>query len=45
VYHAMSGWGWFWMTLMPILWIAMLGAVVYLAVRLGNRHEGHDGHA
>ena len=36
-----SGWGWLWMTFMMVFWIAVLGGVIYAAVRLGQRspHE------
>ena len=37
MYGHMTGWGWLWMTLMPLVWIALLGAVIYVAVRLANR--------
>ena len=40
MYHWMSGWGWVWMTFMMVFWIALLGAVVYLAVRLAQRPPG-----
>jgi hypothetical protein len=39
----MSGWGWFWMTLVPVFWIIVIGAVVYVAVRLGHQHERSGG--
>jgi hypothetical protein len=40
MYHWMDSSGWFWMSFMMIFWIVLLGAVVYIAVRLanGNRH-------
>ena len=37
VVHWMDGWDWAWMSFMMVLWIVLLGAVVYIAVRLGNR--------
>ena len=40
MYHWMGGWGWFWMTFMTVFWVAVLGAVVYAAVRLGQRPPG-----
>jgi len=42
MYHWMDGWGWFWMTFTTVFWIVVLGAVVYVAVRLAQRppHEG-----
>lgn len=33
----MDGWSWFLMTFMMIVWIVLLGAVIYIAVRLGQR--------
>jgi choline-glycine betaine transporter len=38
----MNGWDWVWMSFMMVFWIAVLGAVVYAAVRLGQRppHKG-----
>ena len=33
-YH---GWSWFWMLPMMLLWVLVLGAVIYAAVRLANR--------
>ncbi len=36
-----SGWDWFWMIPMMLLWILVLGAVVYAAVRLAN-HDSHQ---
>ena len=36
--HAwIDGWGWFWMALMMALWVVLIGAVVYIAVRLAQR--------
>ncbi len=35
--HDMAGWDWIWMTFMMGFWIALLGAVVYIAVRLAQR--------
>lgn len=36
--HAwMVGWSWFWMSFMMIFWIVVLGAIVYVAVRLAQR--------
>jgi len=32
-----DGWGWFWMTFMMALWVVLIGAVVYIAVRLAQR--------
>ena len=36
MYHWMDATGWFWMSFMMIFWIVLLGAVVYVAVRLAN---------
>jgi heme/copper-type cytochrome/quinol oxidase subunit 2 len=33
----MNGWDWLWMTLMMGFWLVVLGAVIYLAVRLAQR--------
>jgi hypothetical protein len=39
VYHHMNdGWDWFWAIPMMLLWIAVLGGVVYVAVRLALQH-------
>ena len=42
MYHWMDDSGWFWMSLMMIFWVVVLGTVVYVAVRLanGNRRSG-----
>jgi len=40
MYWHMKGWGWAWMTAMPMVWIAILGVAVYVAVRLANRDSG-----
>jgi cytochrome bd-type quinol oxidase subunit 1 len=37
MYHWMDGSVWLWMTFMMIFWIALLGAVVYVAVKLANK--------
>lgn len=44
MYHYMYGdwnsdWDWLWMTVMMLLWVAVLGGVVYAAVRLGLQHS------
>jgi len=31
-----DGWDWFWMVPMMLVWIVLVGAVVYAAVRLAN---------
>ena len=33
----MNNGGWFWMTLMMIFWVVLMGAVVFVAVRLAQR--------
>jgi len=36
--HAwIDGWDWVWMTFMMGFWVVLLGAVVYVAVRLAQR--------
>jgi hypothetical protein len=37
MYHWTDGWGWLWMTFVMVLWVVVLGAVVYAAVRLAHR--------
>ena len=37
MYHWMNNSGWFWMSCMMVFSIIVLGAVVYLAVRLAQR--------
>jgi len=37
--HMSNGWSWFWMVPMMLLWIIVLGGVVYAAVRLANQHS------
>jgi hypothetical protein len=32
-----NGWDWLWMTLMMGFWLVVLGAVIYIAVRLAHR--------
>lgn len=37
--------GWAWMAFMPLLWIVLIGAVVWAVVRLTRRPSGlEDGH-
>ncbi|WP_372735159.1 SHOCT domain-containing protein [Nocardioides sp.] len=39
------GWGWGWMMLMPLLWIALLGVIVWAVVHLsgsGDRRAPRD---
>jgi flagellar biogenesis protein FliO len=43
MYHWMTGWSWFWMASMMVFWIAVLGAVVYLVVRVAQRPPGGPG--
>lgn len=31
-----DGWGWFAMTFMMVFWVALLGLVVYIAVKLAQ---------
>ena len=33
----MNNWDWFWMTFMVVFWVVVLGAVVFIAVRLAQR--------
>ena len=33
----MSGWDWLWMSFLMVFWIAVIGGVVYAAVRLATR--------
>ncbi|MGH3141975.1 MAG: hypothetical protein ACRDO9_02420 [Gaiellales bacterium] len=37
VMHWMDGWDWFWMSFMMVFWAVVLGAVVYVAVKLATR--------
>jgi len=42
MYHHMNdsnGWDWLWMVPLMLLWIAVLGGVVYAAVRLAIQHS------
>jgi hypothetical protein len=32
-----GGWDWFWMIPMMLVWIVLIGSIVYAAVRLANR--------
>jgi hypothetical protein len=36
--HMNDGWYWLWMVPMLLLWLAVLGGVVYAAVRLALQH-------
>ena len=46
MYHHMygyhDGWDWFWMAPLMLLWVAVLGGVVYGAVRLALKHGGRS---
>jgi choline-glycine betaine transporter len=35
--HWDNGWDWYWMVPMMLAFVLVLGAVIYTAVRLGNR--------
>lgn len=38
-----DGWDWVWMTAMMAVWIVLIGAAVYGAVRLAQRdHHDHE---
>jgi hypothetical protein len=37
MYHWMNGWSWLWMSFMMVFWVVVLGAVVFIAVRLAQR--------
>lgn len=37
--HWMDGSDWFWMSSMMLLWIALIGVVVYVAVRAARRSD------
>ena len=37
MYGWMDGFDWFWMSFMMLFWVVLLGAVIYIAVRLGQR--------
>ncbi len=39
MYHSMNGWNWLWMTFSGAFWLLMVGGVVYVAVRLAQRHD------
>ena len=34
-----SGWDWLWMALMMLVWLVVLGGIVYAAVRLALQHQ------
>jgi putative membrane protein len=35
-----NGAGWGWMMFMPLLWIVLLGVIIWAAVRLAHRPDG-----
>lgn len=37
MYWHMTDWAWLWMMVMSLAWIALLGVVIYVAVKLANR--------
>ena len=37
MYHRMDGWDWVWMSFTMTFWVVVLGAVVYVAVKLASR--------
>jgi putative membrane protein len=37
-----NGGGWAWMPFMPLLWIALIGLIVWAAVRLTQHPAGRD---
>src|SRR6266536_1133674 len=41
MYHWMDGGSWFWMSFMMVFWVVVLGAVVYVAIKLANRPPTH----
>jgi hypothetical protein len=40
----MYEWSWFWMLPMMLLWLVVLGAVIYAAIRLANRDSAAPPH-
>jgi hypothetical protein len=40
----MDGWDWFWMIPMMLLWVVVLGLIIYAAVRLANHHTPEAKH-
>jgi len=38
-----NGWDWVWMSFMMVLWVVLIGAAIYIAVRLAQKppREGH----
>jgi hypothetical protein len=39
VYDELTGWAWLWMTFGVLFWIAMLGGIVYVAVRFAQQRS------
>lgn len=37
MHTSIDGWDWLWMTLMMGFWLVVLGAVIFIAVRLAQR--------
>jgi hypothetical protein len=47
MYHDMygswgTGWDWLWMTFLMLLWLAVIGGVVYASVRIALSHQRDD---
>ena len=42
--HVLDDGDWIWMTFMMVFWIVVLGAVVYIAVRVAQRPSGDRRH-
>jgi choline-glycine betaine transporter len=40
MHYRMDGWDYVWMPLLMVLVLLILGVVVYVAVKLGNRPDG-----
>jgi hypothetical protein len=38
MYRSMHSWSWLWMVFAGVVWIVVLGAIVYIAVRLAQQH-------
>ena len=39
-----TGWDWLWMTFMMLAWLAVVGGVVYAAVRIAISHQHESRH-
>lgn len=35
--------GWIWMTVLPLVWVVLVAAIVWLVVRLAQRPQGSEG--